>query len=51
MRVVWTDEARTHLFTAVPQALIKKGVMLLRNVWWVTQKTLTHPASIARGLD
>ena len=25
------------------QALIKKGVVLLRNAWWVTQKTLTHP--------
>ena len=25
------------------QALIKKGIVLLRNVWWVTQKPLTHP--------
>ena len=25
------------------QALLKKGVVLLRNAWWVTQKTLTHP--------
>ena len=25
------------------QALIKKGAVLLRNVWWVTQKPLTHP--------
>jgi chromate transport protein ChrA len=25
------------------QALIEKGVVLLRNGWWVTQKTLTHP--------
>jgi hypothetical protein len=25
------------------QALIKEGVVLLRNAWWVTQKTLTHP--------
>ncbi len=23
-------------------ALIKKCVVLLRNAWWVTQKTLTH---------
>ena len=25
------------------QALIKKFVVLLRNAWWVTQTTLTHP--------
>ena len=25
------------------QALIKKCIVLLRNAWWVTQKTLTHP--------
>jgi hypothetical protein len=25
------------------EALIKEGVVLLRNAWWVTQKTLTHP--------
>ena len=25
------------------QALIKKCVVLLRNAWWVTQETLTHP--------
>jgi len=25
------------------QTLIKNGVVLLRNAWWVTQKTLTHP--------
>ena len=28
------------------QALIKKCVVLLRNVWWVTQKPLTHPTFI-----
>ena len=25
------------------QALIKKGLVLLRNAWWITQKTLIHP--------
>jgi hypothetical protein len=25
------------------KALIKEGVVLLRNAWWVTQKALTHP--------
>jgi hypothetical protein len=26
------------------QALLEKGVALLRNGWWGTQKALTHPA-------
>jgi hypothetical protein len=25
------------------QALIKKGLVLFRNAWWITQKTLIHP--------
>ena len=25
------------------QALIKKCIVSLRDVWWVTQNTLTHP--------
>ena len=25
------------------QALIKKGLVLLRNAWWIAQKTLIHP--------
>jgi hypothetical protein len=33
--------AVTH--QACRQAPIKKGVVLLRNAWWVTQKTLTCP--------
>ena len=28
------------------QALIEKGVELLRNAWWVTQEALTHPCII-----
>jgi hypothetical protein len=32
------------------QALLKKGVVLLRNAWWVTQKTLTHISVQIRAL-
>jgi hypothetical protein len=27
----------------VPQALIGKDMVLLRNGWWVTQNAITHP--------
>jgi hypothetical protein len=38
-----TPAAVTH--QAVPQALIRKCVVLLRNARWVTQNALTHPTS------
>jgi hypothetical protein len=32
------------------QALIKKSVVLLRNAWWVTPKTLTHPTFLQQTI-
>jgi hypothetical protein len=35
---------------AVPQALTKKRIVSLRNPWWVTQETLTHPTSACHSV-